>query len=202
MSFVSLIFDLGVTKSMIGAIELDAMTNERIELRSQATKYYVEEGAPISDHVINENETLSVQGVISAASLTLFGEGKSRLIATVDALRQIKDERLPVVITTGLGMYSEMVMESCVIVRGTPAQEINVDCGFSKIRKAQKRTADVPESKASGTAKGKAGATKTKAGKVSSKSGVGNAAGQTGSGATPQTEISSTLYDKVIGIAK
>ncbi len=197
MSFVSLIFDLGVTKSMIGAIELDAMTNERIELRSQATKYYVEEGAPISDHVINENEALTVQGVISAASLTLFGEGKSRLIATVDALRQIQNERLPVVITTGLGMYEERVLESCTIIRGTPAQEINVDCTFTKIRKAQKRTTDVPETKATGTAKGKAGATKTKAGKVSSKSGVGNAAG-----AATQPELSSTLYDKVVGIAK
>ncbi|WP_169294741.1 phage baseplate protein [Advenella sp. EE-W14] len=185
MSFVSLVFNLGVTRSMIGAIELDAMTNERIELKSQATKYYVEEGAPISDHVIIENESLSINGVISTASLTLFGEGKSRLIATVDALRQIKDERLPVVITTGLGMYSDMVMEGCTIDRGTPLQEITLSCSFVKIRKARKRTTDVPEVTASGTAKGKAGATKTKAGKVSSKSGVGNDAGQNGN-----TEIS------------
>lgn len=208
MSLVSLVFGIGFTKSTIGTIELDAMTNEKIELKSEATKYFVEEGAPVSDHIIIDNETLSIEGIISASDISIFGEGRSRMISAVDALRGIKDSRQVVSIVTGLGLYTDMVMVNCSITRSSSLQQIEVVADFTKIRKTEKKEADVPEVKSKGTAKGKAGATKTKAGKVASTSNasnIGGAAGKNATGASatgPGTSILKSQADKIGEILK
>jgi hypothetical protein len=172
MSFVSLVFDSGTAKSSIGAILLDALLNEETALASQATAYAVEDGAPISDHVVQESERLSLAGWITAADTVLFGAGgRSKLITAKEAMRAIHRERLPVIVVTGLDTYTDMVMETCKISRDSKGEFFEVSCEFRRIRKVTLRTADIPPEKVSGKgkAKGKAGATKANAGKVDGK---------------------------------
>ena len=173
MSFVSLVFSLGTARSSIGAITLDALLDESTELNSRATEYAVEEGAPISDHIVQESERLSLSGWVTAADTELFGAGgRSKLITAKDALRAMHAERVATTVVTGLDTYPDMVMETCKVSRDGKGEFLHLACEFKRIRKATLRTAEIPPDKVSasasgGRAKGKAGATKTKAGKVS-----------------------------------
>lgn len=170
MSFVSLVFDSGVAKTSIGAITLDALLDESTELNSTATKYVVEDGAPISDHVMEESESLALSGWVTAADTELFGAGgRSKLITAKDALRAIHKSRQPITVVTGMDTYTDMVMERCKIGRDGKGEFFEIQCQLVKIRKATLRTADIPRDRvsASGNVKGKVGATKTKAGKAS-----------------------------------
>ncbi|OZI79917.1 phage baseplate protein [Bordetella genomosp. 2] len=167
MSFVSLVFGQGFAQSSVGAVTLDALLGETTELNSRATEYVVEDGPPVTDHIVQDSEQLHLSGWITSADLTLFGaQGRSKLVSAKAALRRIHAERLPVTVTTGLDVYVDMAMESCKIERTNEGEFFSVQCGFRKIRKVALRTADIPPAKVAVSAKGKAGQTKTNAGKA------------------------------------
>lgn len=169
MSLVSLLFNaiLG-QRTTIGVLELDALLMESTSLRSQITEYPVEDGSVISDHITQEAETLTIEGVITGAG-TLFNlaHGKAKLIAAKEALRQLHKERALLTVTTGIDIYSDFAIESCEISRTADGGEkFDVNLTLKKIQKVTLRTADIPPEKTSGKATGKAGKTKTNAGKT------------------------------------
>lgn len=188
MSFVSMIFGWNGGTS-IGTVPLDALLSEKTSLNSRATEYAVEDGPPVTDHVVQESELLTLDGWVTAAEVSLLGglvagtargirsggalsgltagAGRSKLISAKDALRKIHADRLPITVTTGLDVYVDFVMERCEIGRtneGGDRFEISAD--FKRIRKVKLRQADIPPEKTSGSASGKAGQTKTNAGKT------------------------------------
>lgn len=188
MSFVSMVFGWSGGTS-IGAIPLDALVSEKTSLNSRATEYAVEDGPPVTDHVVQESELLTLDGWVTAAEVALLGglaagakgalrsggtlgnlsarAGRSKLISAKEALRKVHADRLPITITTGLDVYVNFVMERCEIGRtneGGDRFEISAD--FKKIRKVALRQADIPPAKTNGKAAGKAGQTKTNAGKT------------------------------------
>ncbi|CAG9173060.1 phage baseplate protein [Cupriavidus respiraculi] len=171
MSTVSLVFEDGVAQTSVGAIMLDALLDENTELASRATEYAVEEGSPITDHVVLESERLDLSGWITGAGTLLFGAGgRSKLISAKDALRAIHAARSTLTVMTGIDMYVDMVMETCKISRDGKGEFFHIAAGFRKIRKATLRTVAIPPDKVrAGKAKQKAGATKTNAGKVTPK---------------------------------
>lgn len=71
MNFVSMIFGWGGGSS-IGVIPLDALLSEKTSLNSRATEYAVEDGPPVSDHVVQESEVLAIDGWVTAATVSLF----------------------------------------------------------------------------------------------------------------------------------
>lgn len=188
MSFVSMIFGWNGGTS-IGAVPLDALLNEKTSLNSRATEYAVEDGPPVTDHVVQESELLTLDGWVTAAEVSLLGglaagaargiqgggplgsltagAGRSKLISAKDALRKIHADRLPITVTTGLDVYVDFVMERCEIGRSNEAGDrFEISADFKRIRKVVLRQADIPPEKTSGSASGKAGQTKTNAGKT------------------------------------
>lgn len=156
------------SQSAIGSLMLDAMVSEQTELRSRATQFPVEDGSTISDNVSVEPERLSLSGIVTSAAATVYGSaGWSKLVNAKDVLRQIHEARDPIAITTGLDTYEDYVMESCRISRTNEGDRLQIECELVKITKAELQTTTVSETKASSSAKGKAGATKTSGGKVS-----------------------------------
>jgi len=184
MNFVSMIFGWNGGSS-IGALPLDALVGEKTALNSRATSYAVEDGPPVTDHVIQESEQLTLDGWVTAADITLLGglsvrgalgglggastgAGRSKLIGAKDALRKIHADRLPITLTTGLDVYENFVMESCSIGRSNGGGDrFELSATFRRIRKVTLRQADIPPEKTSGSATGKAGTTKQNAGKTS-----------------------------------
>lgn len=172
MSLMSLLFG---TKTSIGSLELDALLTESTTLSSQITEYPIEDGSVISDHITQENETLSIEGVITSAG-TLFNLsfGKAKLIAAKETLRQLHRERALITIITGLDVYTDFAIESCEISRSAEGgEQYSVSISLRKIKKVSLRTEEIPPEKTSGRATGKAGKTKQNAGKQ-----AGNSANQ------------------------
>ncbi|TFL14223.1 hypothetical protein CSC67_08710 [Pusillimonas caeni] len=175
MAFLSLLFGLGGAQSMIGSVPLDALLIEDTELAANISQYPVEDGTVISDHITREPERLAVSGVVTAAGITMFGAGgRSKLIATKEALRQIHEQRLPVTIVTGMDVYADYAMSNAKMSRTNEGEKLTLDCEFQKIEKAQLKQADIPPEKVSGQkgqgTNGKAGQTAAKGGKVDSSS--------------------------------
>ncbi|MFF7055271.1 phage baseplate protein [Achromobacter spanius] len=173
MNFVSMIFGWNGGSS-IGTLPLDALVNEKTTLTSRVTSFAVEDGPPVTDHVVADSEQLTLDGWVTAADISLLGglrgaalgAGRSKLIGAKDALRKIHADRLPITITTGLDVYADFVMESCSIGRSNGAGDrFELSASFKRIRKVTLRQADIPPEKTSGSATGKAGSTKANAGK-------------------------------------
>lgn len=173
MNFVSMIFGWNGGSS-IGTLPLDALVNEKTTLTSRVTSFAVEDGPPVTDHVVADSEQLTLDGWVTAADISLLGglrgaalgAGRSKLIGAKDALRKIHADRLPITITTGLDVYADFVMESCSIGRTNGAGDrFELSASFKRIRKVTLRQADIPPEKTSGSATGKAGTTKANAGK-------------------------------------
>ncbi|MBF1221555.1 MAG: hypothetical protein HXM21_00095 [Haemophilus influenzae] len=180
MSLMSLLFG---TKTSIGSLELDALLTESTTLSSQVTEYPIEDGSVISDHITQENETLSIEGVITSAG-TLFNLnfGKAKLIAAKETLRQLHRERALITIVTGLDVYTDFAIESCEISRtAEEGERYSVSISLRKIKKVSLRTEEIPPEKTSGRATGKAGKTKQNAGKQ-----AGNAANQSANSASAE----------------
>ena len=164
---VNMVFGIGGTT--VGALQLDALIEATTELAANVTQYAVEEGAPIADHIGVESERLSLSGVVSGASVVLFGDsGKSKLVQAKALLRQMHEKREPITIVSGLDFYADYAITNCTIRRGVD-EKLDVEMSLIKIRKAQPREADVPPQKASGKAKGKAGETSARKGKTAGK---------------------------------
>jgi len=173
MNFVSMIFGWNGGSS-IGTLPLDALVNEKTTLTSRVTSFAVEDGPPVTDHVVADSEQLTLDGWVTAADISLLGglrgaalgAGRSKLIGAKDALRKIHADRLPITITTGLDVYADFVMESCSIGRTNGAGDrFELSASFKRIRKVTLRQTDIPPEKTSGSATGKAGSTKANAGK-------------------------------------
>jgi hypothetical protein len=167
MAEVGLTFSTGVPTT-VGALELDALLSEITELSAKATEYAVEEGSPISDHVVPQPERLKLSGWITPTNLQLMqADGRPKMLEAKATLRRMMDDRAEVTIVTGMDTYSGMILETCSIGRNNEGEKFTVDMEFVHIRKAVLRKADIPPDKTKGTATGKAGTTNTKAGKAS-----------------------------------
>lgn len=166
MADVGVTFSTGIATT-IGALQIDALLEETTQLAAKATEYAVEDGAPISDHVVLVPERLKVSGWITPSDVQLMSaDGRPKLAEAKATLRKIVSDRAEITVTTGMDTYSGMIMESCNINRTNESERFNVDMEFVKIRKAVLRKVDIPPEKTTGTAKGKAGATNTDAGKA------------------------------------
>lgn len=182
MALIDLVFRLkDAPQTMIGALQLDALISEQTSLANGVTQYAVEEGAPVSDHISTEAEKLTIEGVVTGASVSLFGvHGRSKMIEAKEALRVINEQRQPITVVTGLDVYPEFAMESCDISRNADdGEKLHISISLTKIRKAKTREADIPPGKVRQNAAGKAGETRKPAGRVTSRQAAGRQAAST-----------------------
>ena len=182
MALIDMVFRLVDTpQTMIGALQLDALISEQTSLSNGVTQYAVEEGAPVSDHISSEAEKLTIEGVVTGASVSLFGvHGRSKMIEAKEALRVINEQRQPITVVTGLDVYPDFAMESCDISRNADdGEKLHISISLTKIRKAKTREADIPPGKVRQNAAGKAGETRKPAGRVTSRQATGRQAANT-----------------------
>lgn len=166
MAEVGITYSAGVP-STIGVLELDVLLTEDTSLSAKATRYAVENGSPITDHVVLDSEGLRLSGWITPNNVyQMTAEGRPKMLDAKETLRKMLADRQTITVTTGLDTYTDMVIEKCDIGRNNEGDRINVDMELVKIRKAELRRADIPPDKVASGTKGKAGATKTKAGKA------------------------------------
>lgn len=145
MAFLNLVFGANESQTSIGSLQLDALLTEDTNLPSIATQYPVEDGSVISDHITRESTVLALSGVVTSAGMSLFSPGgRTKLVQAKDVLQRIHNLRLPVTITTGMGVYNGYAMTSARIGRSNEGEKLTVDCTFLEIRKTQVELAAIP----------------------------------------------------------
>ena len=113
---LSILFGKKYAQSNIGGVVLDATLTEDHEYNSRVTNYPVEDGRIISDHIINEPETVQITGVVTDTPLAILSSF-NRSINAFNRLIQIHTNRERVTVVTGIKVYTNMVMTSLQVPR-------------------------------------------------------------------------------------
>ncbi len=114
----------------IGTVSLDLLIQEQEQLPSKVTEYPVENGSPAADHIINESAILTITGMITNAPMRTHAgaiDSQARVTVTADdhltgedinfadlalgMLRKMREERLPISVTTKRGTWPKMLIE-------------------------------------------------------------------------------------------
>lgn len=139
-----------------GSIELDANLEEVHEWSAEATENPVEEGAPVSDHVIEKQDKLRIRGFVSdsptsdtvVTRITGIYNGKkldNRTQNVFDALQTLIKAKEPIVVYTKHRIYDDMVLTGVNIPRSPGVGEaIEFTAEFVHIRKVVTQTVEVP----------------------------------------------------------
>lgn len=147
--------------SDLGNIELDANLEETHEWSAEATENPVEEGAPVSDHVIEAADKLRIRGFISDSSVSPSGAGargfarvsgiyngntqSNKTQPVFDALYTLIKAKETVTVYTKHRIYTDMILTGINIPRAPGVGEaIEFMAEFVHIRKVSTQTVDVP----------------------------------------------------------
>ena len=138
-----------------GNIELDAMLDESHEWSAEATSNPVEDGAPVTDHVIEQADKLTIRGVVTDAPLNASssilgfiggGSADNKTQTVFDLLDTLIKKREVLTVYTKHKTYSDMVLTNVTIPRSAGVGEaIEFRAEFIHIRKVATQTVDVPD---------------------------------------------------------
>lgn len=138
-----------------GNIELDAMLDESHEWSADATSNPVEDGAPVTDHVIEQSDKLTIRGVVTDAPLNASssilgfiggGSADNKTQTVFDLLDTLIKKREVLTVYTKHKTYSDMVLTNVTIPRSASVGEaVEFRAEFIHIRKVATQTVDVPD---------------------------------------------------------
>ena len=138
-----------------GNIELDAMLDESHEWSAEATSNPVEEGAPVTDHVIEQADKLTIRGIVTDAPLNASssilgfiggGSADNKTQSVFDLLNTLIKKREVLTVYTKHKTYDDMVLTSVTIPRSASVGEaVEFRAEFIHIRKVATQTVDVPD---------------------------------------------------------
>lgn len=139
----------------LGNIELDAVLDESHDWQADATMNPVEEGSPVTDHIIEQPDKLKIRGFISetplVASESVRGANSTPWAESLtqpvfDLLRDLIKARETVTVYTKYRIYDDMVLTNLNIPRSAATGEaIEFTAEFVHIRKVATQTVDVPD---------------------------------------------------------
>jgi hypothetical protein len=113
---LSLLFGKKYAKTSVSNVVLDAILTEDHSYNSRVTNYPVENGLIISDHIINEPETLQITGVVSDTPLSFLAPFNNSINA-FNTLIEIHNRRERITVVTGIKVYTDMVITSLQVPR-------------------------------------------------------------------------------------
>lgn len=139
--------------NVLGNLELDATLEEAHEWTAEATSNPVEEGSPVTDHIIEQPDKLKLRGVVTDAPMVLSNTAADLISALVgsrsqdafELLRAIIKQRETVTVYTKHRIYPDMILTSINIPR-TPSdgEAIEFTAEFIHLRKVSTQIVDVP----------------------------------------------------------
>lgn len=149
-------------------LTIDVLMDREPSLSSKVTENPVEDGFPVSDHVIRETLKLSLTAIFTPTPVTwldMLGTNPYRLSEVMQALQDIYQKAEPITVTLPDAIYTDMVMTSCKLPRNLDdGYCLKVPLEFTHVRKAEQKQEDVPADSASDEAAGKGGTTEIDAG--------------------------------------
>lgn len=147
------------TIGKIGDIELDAKISENHNFRNVVTRFPVESGALISDHIINEPEVITMVGFITNSPVKLGGRigqfvvdslkkkpntGSDRVKTAFTMLTDLREIKEPFDVVTGLKTYRQMVFQSIDIPRDARTGDtLRFTATMTRIPKVSAKTVEI-----------------------------------------------------------
>ncbi len=115
----------------------DAATNIDHVFPSEITSYPVEDKSTVTDHIINNNPTFTVEGVFSDASKNILSIPNHYSQAELEVLfMKMRDDRLPVSLLTPIKTYTDLLVKSISFPRNAgQGSALYVNIEFEKVRR-------------------------------------------------------------------
>lgn len=113
---LSLLFGKKYAQSNVGGVFLDATITEDHQYNARATSYPVEDFRNITDHIINEPETLQLTGIVTDTPLSLLSSF-NRSIDAFNRLVNIYTNKQLITVVTGIKVYTNMCITSLQVPR-------------------------------------------------------------------------------------
>lgn len=113
---LSLLFGKKYAQSSVGGIFLDATLTEDHQYNARATSYPIETGGDITDHIINEPETLNITGIVTDTPLSLLSSF-NRSVDAFNRLINIYQNKQLITVVTGIKVYTNMCITSLQVPR-------------------------------------------------------------------------------------
>ena len=149
-------FNYQIPPKSIGGFQIDAFINERYSFSNSVTDIPMEDGSHASDHVVENALEIQISGFIGRVEFTAW-EGpmsgpsasqardpKERIKAAYFELLRLKSERQPVILTTGLDAYPNMVITSFEIDRNAATgMDLPFEMTFKQIRVVRSKTVGI-----------------------------------------------------------
>ncbi len=103
------------TYKTIGGVRIDAYVSENHKMTASVTQYPVEDGSYLNDHVNQEPDELTINGVVGVKSIYLFDISFPSLFSSRASdiflkLETLKTDGEPIDVVTGLKLYEDMVI--------------------------------------------------------------------------------------------
>lgn len=137
-----------------GNVELDAVLDEAHEWSVEATSNPVEEGSPITDHIIEQADKIKIRGFVSDTPLGIkkilerLTQGKSdpRTQETFTLLYELIKLKQLMTVYTKYRIYDNMLLQSVSIPRAAGQGEaIEFTAEFINIRIVSTQMVDTPD---------------------------------------------------------
>jgi hypothetical protein len=122
----------------VGIITFDLILSENHSFNNNVTRYNVEDGSDISDHIQNDLETGQVTGFISNFSIydEMIMENKAQI--AYDTLRELWKKRELVDIYTVLQVYEQVAITNISVSRDSGSGEsLIADFSFQEFNKVK-----------------------------------------------------------------
>ena len=113
---LSLLFGKKYAQTTIGNISLDATLSDDHTFTARATKFPLENGSFVSDHVEVDPIRLNIKGIVSDTPLSLLSDF-NRSIDNFNRLTRLFESKAIISVITGIRVYQNMVMTSLNIPR-------------------------------------------------------------------------------------
>lgn len=119
--------------SAIGNLSLDCTSDFSHNLPVTVTKHPIEDGTSISDHVINENMTFSVTGVVVDNKIADFNHSMT-MEQAFSFLENLRTQRITVSLLTYNRKYSNLVISGLSFPKSLAEKVLNVQIDLEQIR--------------------------------------------------------------------
>ena len=138
---LSLLFGKKYARTDIAGVVIDAVISEDHIYNSRVTSYPVEDGKIISDHIINEPETLQISGMVSDTPLSFitpfsnpFSVANSPSVNAFQRLVEIHNRRELITVITGIKVYENMAITALQVPRNLQSgQSLTFTMDFQKV---------------------------------------------------------------------
>lgn len=129
-------------KSKIGSLSIEATLSEAHNMKATVTKFPVEGGIIVSDHIVNDPEQITLECFISNTPIEESGSGSAQ--NAFDELNKMWEAKELVDVVTQYKVYTDMAITDISVPRNNrTGQAIVFTCDLMKIRKVQSTAVEV-----------------------------------------------------------